>query len=60
MADPDCTGLHKTALLKQPGSGAQSQARGRQDGGNLNPTLAKALVLVTLLVLVTQTWQKAT
>lgn len=60
MADSDCTGLHKTALLKQPGSGAQSQAHGRLDEGNPNPTFAKALVLVTLLVPVTQTWPKAT
>lgn len=58
VADPDCTGLHKSALLKQPGLGAQSQAHGWPDDGSLNPTLAKALVLVTLLVLVTQTWQK--
>lgn len=57
MADPDCTGLHKSAILKQPGVGAQRQAHGKQDDGSPNPTLPKALVLVTLLVPVTQTWK---
>jgi hypothetical protein len=32
VADPDRTGLYKSALLQQPGSGAQRQAHGRQAG----------------------------